>query len=381
MTRPAPRPGILEISPYVGGESGVPGIAEPIVLSSNESALGPSPKVVAALQAHASLVHRYPDGGSVALRDAIGAANNLDPARIVCGNGSDELLSLLAQIFSGQGDEVLYSEYGFLMYKISALAVGATPLSAPETNFRSDIDSLLGKVTEKTKILFLANPNNPTGTYLTADELERLRDGLRDDILLVIDAAYAEFMSERDFDAGAALVDKYENVVMTRTFSKLYALAGLRLGWAYAPAWIVDLLNRVRGPFNVTAAAQVAGVAALSDPKFYEAARVHNDTWRPWLSAELEALGLKVVPGFANFVLVRFETAGVAEGALNALKLGGILVRAMAGYGLPDALRITVGRAEDNQLLVASLRAFLDGVTNKKAAPNKVGHKIVGPAS
>jgi histidinol-phosphate aminotransferase len=360
MTLPKPRPGILDISPYVGGDSGAPGFERPIVLSSNESPLGPSPAAIAAIRGYATATNRYPDGDSHDLREAIGGTFGLDPARIVCGSGSDELIALLVRIFAGPGDEVLYSQYGFLMYRISALAAGATPVAAPESGYCADVEAILACVSANTRILFLANPNNPTGTYLTADELRTLRARLRDGVVLVVDAAYAEYLGRDDYSPGIDLVDANDNVVMTRTFSKIYGLAGLRLGWAYGPPAVVDLLNRVRGPFNVSAPAQVAGVAALSDGAFYQAARAHNDEWQPWLAREFLNLGLDVVPGVANFVLARFDDPGHGADAARAfLKEREILVRGMNGYGLPDCLRITIGLAADNRAVAAALAEFL----------------------
>ena len=272
---PAPRPGILDIAPYVGGEH-----AGHIRLASNEGALGPSPRAMEAYQRVAGELHRYPDGGSKDLRNAIAKRFGLDAERIVCGAGSDELISLLIRAYAGPGDEVLYPEHGFLMYPIGAKSVGATPVKAPETNLTTDVDHLLAHVTPRTKLVFVANPNNPTGTYITAEEMARLHAGLPSNVVLVIDAAYAEYMNSNDYSAGQELVDRHPNVVMTRTFSKIFALGSLRLGWAYCPAGIADVLNRVRGPFNVSAAAQAAGVAAVEDAEFLERSRTHNEQWR-----------------------------------------------------------------------------------------------------
>jgi histidinol-phosphate aminotransferase len=250
---PVPGPGILDISPYVGGESQADGVARPIRLASNESALGPSPKAVAAYKALAGEIHRYPDGGAHGLREALGRHHGLDPARIVCGAGSDELIALLLRGYAGPGAEVLYSRHGFLMYPIGAMAVGATPIAVPERALTADVDGFLARITERTRIVFIANPNNPTGTYLSADEMARLHAGLPPNVVLAIDAAYAEFVNRNDYEPGIALVNRAANVVMLRTFSKIYALAGLRLGWAYCPPAIADVLNRIRGPFNVAA--------------------------------------------------------------------------------------------------------------------------------
>lgn len=356
-----PRPGIMQISPYVGGESGVEGKQRIIKLSSNEGALGPSPKAMEAYAAEASGIHRYPDGGSTRLRDAIGATFDLDPARIVCGNGSDELISFLCRAYAGPDDEVLYSEHGFLMYPISAHTVGATPVKAPETNLTADVDALLAAVTDRTRIVFLANPNNPTGTYLPKSEVERLRDGLPDRTLLVIDAAYAEFVNRNDYDAGSELVDRCDNVVMTRTFSKIFGLGALRLGWAYCPPSIADVLNRLRGPFNVTAAAQAAGVAALEDTAFLEKSRAHNETTKNWFTGQVDSMpGLSVTPSLGNFVLVHFKDADAAGNADAALKAEGVIVRRMGGYGLPDCLRISIGMTDEMEICANTLRRFAE---------------------
>jgi histidinol-phosphate aminotransferase len=356
-----PRPGILEIEPYVGGKAEVEGMANVIKLSANEAALGPSPKAMAALRAAVPVVHRYPDGGARALRAAIGARFDLDPERIICGSGSDELIQLLMRAYAGPGDEVLYSAHGFLMYRLAALATGAHPVAAPERDLKSDVDAMLARVTSRTRAVFIANPNNPTGSHLTGDELARLHAGLPDDVLLVIDAAYAEYIDWGGYSTGQELVERAANVVMTRTFSKLFGLAALRLGWLYAPPHVIDVLHRVRGPFNVSALAQTAGIAALDDLEHQERERANNDRWRPWLAEQLAALGLCVHPSVANFVLVGFADAdGEAARAASAwLEHHGILARPMAAYGLPQCLRISVGREDENRAVIERLREFV----------------------
>ncbi|CAA7624566.1 histidinol-phosphate transaminase [Magnetospirillum sp. UT-4] len=360
MTAPTPRPGIMDIRPYVGGESALDGSSRVIKLSSNEGALGPSPRAVEALRAMAGEMHRYPDGGATRLRKALGARWGLDPERIVCGAGSDELLGILCRAYAGPGDEVLYSAHGFLMYAIAAKACGATPVTAPETDLTANVDALLAAVTPRTRILFLANPNNPTGTYLAAEEVKRLRASLRPDILLVIDAAYAEFVSKNDYTPGIELVDAGDNTVMCRTFSKIFALGGLRLGWAYCPASIADVLNRVRNPFNVGSPALAAGLAALEDTAYMDLCREHNDYWLAWMLAELARIGLPATPSVCNFVLVRFPKAEGcdARAADEYLRGRGIIARAMGGYGLGDWLRITIGTGEENQAVIAALEEF-----------------------
>lgn len=361
MTRLRPRPGILEIQPYVGGKAEVAGVARAIKLSANESPLGPSPKAIAAFEAAAPHLHRYPDGDARALRQAIGARFDLDPARVVCGAGSDELIQLLMRAYAGPGDEVLHSAHGFLMYRLSALGVGAIPVASPEPALTTDVDAMLARITSRTRLVFVANPNNPTGSYLDADELARLHAGLPDDVLLVIDAAYAEYVRRNDYSAGIELVDRTDNVVMTRTFSKLLGLAALRLGWAYAKPEVVDVLHRIRGPFNVSTPAQVAGIAALEDLDHQERSRVHNDRWLPWLGGELADFGLKVHPSIANFVLVSFPDGGgrTAAAASAWLERHGILARPMAAYGLPGCLRLSVGLEAENHAAVEALREFM----------------------
>jgi histidinol-phosphate aminotransferase len=356
-----PRPGILDIIPYVGGEAKAPGIKRPIRLASNESALGPSPKALAAYRALAADIHRYPDGNAQELRETLGRHHRLDPARIICGAGSDELITLLLRCYAGPGDEVLYSRHGFLMYPINALAVGATPVATPERELTTDVDALLARVTERTRIVFIANPNNPTGTYLSARELARLRAGLPASVLLAIDAAYAEFVNRNDYEPGIALVDGADNVVMLRTFSKIYALAGLRLGWAYCPPAIADVLNRVRSPFNVSAAAQATGIAAVEDVESLKRARAHNDRWLPWFSERLSALGLELTPSVANFVLARLpgDPARNADAAFAFLQSRGILTRKMGAYGLPQHLRITIGTGPEMETVAAALDEFM----------------------
>lgn len=365
MSNPTPKPGIMAIEAYVGGESDLAGQDQVIKLSSNENAFGPSPQAQEAYRQAAEDLHRYPDGSCAALREAIGALHGLDASKIVCGAGSDELISLLCQAYAGPGDEVLYSEHGFLMYPISARTVGATPVSAQEVDLTSNVESLLEKVNGNTRLLFLANPNNPTGTYLSGDELWRLRRELREDVILVIDAAYAEYATRDDYNPGIDLVDAGANVVMTRTFSKIYGLGGARLGWAYCPDEIAGVLNRMRGPFNVGSPAMAAGLAALADVAFTDRAREHNDQCLAWTREQLLGLGLEVPPSAGNFVLVRFPNPSgrndnAADAADEFLKSRGIIVRAMKSYGLEDCLRITIGRESEMRAVIEALKEFLE---------------------
>lgn len=358
---PVPGPGILDIAPYIGGDAKLEGFEKPIRLASNESALGPSPKAIAAYRALAGEIHRYPDGSADELRHALGEHYGLDPARIVCGSGSDELIALLQRAYSGPGTEVLYSRHGFLMYPIGAQAAGATPVAAPERDLTADVDAILARVTERTRLVFIANPNNPTGTYLSSGEMARLHAGLPSNVVLAIDAAYAEFVNRNDYEPGIKLVDAADNVAMLRTFSKIYALAGLRLGWGYFPRAIADVLNRIRGPFNVNAAALAAGIAALNDTEALEKARAHNDRWQPWLNERLATIGLDPSPSVGNFVLARFAESGnrSAAAAFAFLQLRGILTRKMNAYGLPNHIRITVGTGEENEKVTAALTEFM----------------------
>jgi histidinol-phosphate aminotransferase len=359
---PKPQPGILDIAPYKGGEGAIMGVERVYKLSSNESPLGASPHAKAAFQKLAGELHRYPDGGVEALRKGIAKHFGLPAENIVCSNGSDEMISLLCAAYCGPGDEVLYSQHGFLMYPIAAMARGATPVKAPEKNYTTDVDALLAAVTPRTKIVFVANPNNPTGSYISATELRRLRNGLPAGVLLVVDAAYAEYVSRNDYSNGTELVAERDDTVMLRTFSKIYGLGGLRLGWTYAPENIVAVINRVRGPFNVNAAAQATGLAALEDVAWLDKARSHNDTELPRVSAALKGLGLDVLPSVGNFVLIRFPGgAAQAQAADAALRKRGLILRAMGAYGLGEALRLTIGTAEENDLVIAALGDFLKG--------------------
>ncbi len=359
--RPQPRPGVLEIEAYVPGKSKAPGVAKVFKLSSNETPLGPSPKAVEAYARVASHLQDYPDGSAGALREAIGRMYGLDPNRIVCGAGSDDLLNLLARAYLAEGDEAIHTLHGFLVYPIATLGTGAKPVVTAEKNFTADVDAILKAVTPKTKMVFIANPNNPTGTYIPFDEVKRLHRGLPSHVLLVIDAAYAEYVRRNDYESGIELVATSDNVVMTRTFSKIYGLAALRLGWMYGPAHIVDAINRVRGPFNVGSPAIEAGIAALADTAHTEKARAHNEKWLAWLTDEIGKLGLTVTPSVANFILIHFpETPGkTAKDADTLLTSRGCVLRAVRAYHLPNCLRMTVGSEEANRLTVKTLAEFM----------------------
>ena len=363
LSRPVPRAGVMAIDAYVPGKSAASGTGKIYKLSSNETPLGASPKAIEAFKSVADRLELYPDGSASRLRDAIGARYGLDPARIVCGAGSDEILSLITNAYIGPGDEGIFTAHGFLVYKIAIQAAGGVPVVAEEKDFRTDVDAILAKVSPRTKIVFLANPNNPTGTYIPFDEVKRLHANLPSHVLLVLDAAYAEYVRRNDYASGIELVATSENVVMTRTFSKIYGLAMVRLGWCYAPAGIIDALNRIRGPFNVNGPALEAGIAALSDEDHLAKSLAHNDRWLPWLESEISALGITVTPSVGNFLLLHFpktpgKTAKEADAALSA---EGLVLRGVAAYGLPDCLRLTIGPEEANRKVVDVLKKFMAG--------------------
>ncbi len=362
-SKPVPRAGVMQISAYVPGKSKAPAGVRLFKLSSNETPLGPSPKAIEAFGSLKSALELYPDGSATVLREAIARKFGLDSDRIICGSGSDELLSLLTNAYIGAGDEGIFTEHGFLVYKIAILAAGGTPVIVRETHLTADVDAILAAVTQRTRMVFLANPNNPTGTYLPFDEVKRLHQGLPANVLLVLDAAYAEYVRRNDYASGLELVATNENVVMTRTFSKIYGLANLRLGWLYGPAAVVDAINRIRGPFNVNGAAILAGTAAIEDQAHIDAALAHNEFWLPKLTKELESLGLKVTPSVGNFLLVHFAETGshTAAKADDYLTKRGLVLRAVTAYGLPNALRLTIGTNEANNRLMEVLAAFMAG--------------------
>lgn len=361
MSRPMPRPGVLDIAPYVPGKSGAPGTGKVFKLSANETPLGPSPRAIEAFRNCAAHLEDYPEGSSRVLREAIGKTYGLDPERLICGAGSDELLNFLGHVYLGSGDEAIMTAHSFLVYPIATMGNGGTCVVVPEVEFTANVDAILAAVTPRTKIVWLANPNNPTGTYLPFDEVKRLQRSLPPHVLLIIDAAYSEYVTRNDYEAGIELVATTENTVMCRTFSKIHGLAALRVGWMYGPAHVIDAVNRIRGPFNVSTPAMQAAVASLADAAFMDKARAHNEQWRGWLTDEIGRLGLKVTPSVANFVLIHFpETKGrTADEADAFLTDRGLVLRALKNYKLPHALRLTVGTEEANRLVVAGLKEFL----------------------
>lgn len=354
MTGPQPLPNILDIVPYKGGEPSEGGWK----LSSNENPLGASPNAIAALAEATQNLARYPDGGASRLRRAIADKYGLDAERIVCGAGSDEIFQLLGRAYLREGDEIIQTEHGFLVYRLVAQQSGAVTVSAPDVDYTADVDAMLARVTDKTRIVFLANPNNPTGTYIPFDEVKRLHAGLREDILLVLDGAYAEYVSKNDYDAGTALAGEAPNVLMTRTFSKIHGLAALRLGWAYGPASVIDSIHRVRGPFNVSAPAQAAGIAALADDQFMAASIAHNDAELRRVGDGLAALGYELVPSVGNFLLVRFASETEKKAADTFLRARKIVIRDMTAYGLADCLRLSFGTIEADDDVLAAFKAF-----------------------
>lgn len=341
MTKIKPQPGILEIDLYQGGASHIEGMSNVVKLSSNENPFGPSEAAKEAFRKTGFDLHRYPSTDHRGLREAIGEVHGVDPARVICGAGSDEIIAFLCQAYAGPGDEVIHTEHGFAMYRIGALANGATPVEVPERERVTDVDAILAACTDATRLVFIANPNNPTGTMIGEGELTRLADGLPDHVLLVIDGAYAEYVE--GYDGGARLVDSRENVVMTRTFSKLYGLGGLRVGWGYGPQHVIDVLNRIRGPFNLGQPALVTAEAAVRDTAWAEKCRNDNTRLRAWLAEALAGHGVPSDTSMANFILARFGSQQEAEACDTYLKSEGLIVRRVHGYKLPNCLRITVG--------------------------------------
>jgi len=362
LARPVPKAWIAAIHAYVPGKSAGPDGKPLVKLSANENPLGTSAAAVAARETVPSAA-LYPDPDSVALRGALGALHGIDPARIVMGTGSDELLHLAAQAYAGVGDEVLFVRYGFSVYPIAAQRCGATPVVAPDRDYGTDVDALLAAVTPATRVVFLANPNNPTGSYISRDELARLHAGLPAQVLLVIDQAYAEYVAPEDADGALELAASAQNVLVTRTFSKIYGLAGERIGWATGAPDLVDMLNRIRGPFNVSLTGQAMGLAAVEDQTFVAASAAHNRAERTRFVAALEALGnhgLRPLPSEANFVLIEFAGALSAEAAYLGLMEAGFITRWLPGQGLPQCLRITIGTAEQMDLIAATLRRLAE---------------------
>lgn len=341
MTKITPQPGIMDIALYQSGASHVDGQTNVLKLSANENPLGPSDAAKEAFSRAVHTLNRYPNTDHASLRTAIGEVWNLNPDQIICGVGSDEIIHFLCQAYAGPGDEVIHTEHGFAMYSISARAAGATPVEVPERDRVTDVDAILAACTPATKLVFIANPNNPTGTMIAPGEVRRLAEGLPEGAILVLDGAYAEYVEA--FDAGAALIASRDNVFMTRSFSKIYGLGGLRVGWGYGPQAIIDVLNRIRGPFNLSTAALATAEAAVRDVAYIEKCRTENARWRDWLASALAEMGVRSDTSTANFVLARFADTAEAEACDAHLRAEGIIVRRVGGYNLPHCLRITVG--------------------------------------
>ncbi|WP_337845994.1 histidinol-phosphate transaminase [Sphingomonas sp.] len=362
MTGPTPKPWIMDIAPYVPGKSKTDDGRKAIKLSSNENPLGTSPAARAAFATAANSLERYPDASGTELREALAAKHGLDPDRIIYGNGSDEVLHLAAGAFAGPGDEIIYVNYGFTVYPIATKRVGAVPVVAPDKDYATDVDAILASVTDKTRIVFIANPNNPTGTHASREEIARLHAGLRDDILLVLDHAYAEYIDGDIDDGGMELAMTASNVLVTRTFSKMYGLAAERIGWGYGAPAIIEAMHRIRLPFSITIAGTAAAIAALNDDDFVARCKAENAKWRRWFSDEIAKLGnagLRAVPSQANFVLVLFEGKLTGEAAYQGLMDAGYIVRWLPGQGLPHGLRITIGNEEETRAVVAILQQLV----------------------
>lgn len=357
MSGPQPKDGVMAMPAYIGGRESVDGVKDPFKLSANENPLGASPKAVAALQ-NLGNPALYPDGHALALREKLAAVNGLDAGRIVCGNGSDDILNLLAQAYLGPGDEMVHTAHAFLIYKLAARATGAMPVEVAETDLTANVDALLAAVNDKTKIIFLANPNNPTGSMLDRDAIARLHAGLPPHVLLVLDGAYAEYVEPSLYPSGFDMVEAHDNVVTTRTFSKAYGLAALRLGWGYCPPPVADALNRLRGPFNINAAALTAGLAALEDAAHIANSRAHNTHWRDWLVQQIGGLGIGVRSTQANFILLEFADAAEAARAETVMCQAGVIPRGLEAYGLPTRLRLSVGTEDGNRAALAALHKF-----------------------
>ena len=356
MTLIQPQPGIMDIALYQGGAAHVAGVSNVVKLSSNENPFGPSPRAIEAVREAAPGLHRYPSTDHAALRAAIGETWGLDPDRVICGVGSDEIIHFLCQAYAGPGTEVVHTEHGFAMYRISALAAGATPVEVPERERVTDVDAILAGCTDRTRLVFIANPSNPTGTMIGEAEVARLADGLPEQAILVLDGAYAEYVD--GFDAGRAVIDARQNVVMTRTFSKLYGLGGMRVGWGYGPRAIIDVLNRIRGPFNLSNVALAAAEAAIRDTDYVETSRSENARLRVWLAEALAEVGVPSDTSCTNFILARFADREEAEACDAHLQASGLIVRRVAGYNLPNALRITVGDEDACRRVAAAVAAF-----------------------
>lgn len=355
-----PHTNILDIMDYIPGEDTLPGFDKPAKLSSNESPLGPSPRAIQAFKDASEELARYPDGSCNRLRQVLADHHDIHPEQIVCSNGSEQLIDMLARAYAGPGAEVIFTEHAFICYRIATQAAGGTAVVVAEHNLTTDVDEILDNVTDRTRIVFLANPNNPTGTYIAKEESQRLRDSLPKHVLLVIDAAYCEYVDQADYSAGNELVNHSDcNTVVLRTFSKIYGLAALRIGWAYCPSEVASVLNRIRGAFCVSKPAQEAAVEALQDRQHTATAKTHNDRWLSWLITELDQIRLTATPSVGNFILIHFDDADQSLAADLTLRQQGIILRPVAGYGLPQYLRASVGLEHENRKMIKVLKSFV----------------------
>jgi len=360
IKKPEAVAGIASLRPYKQGQSKIGNRTNPIKLSSNESNLGASPKAIKAYKEYADQLFRYPEGSQRELTQAIGERFGLNPQQIICGNGSDELILLLIRAYTQPNDEIIISEYSFVMAKIHARIHGANVIIAPEPELKISVDEILSRLTPRTKMIIVANPNNPIGQYISADEIKRLHENLPSDVLFVLDGAYADYVEEADFDDGAKRADEHGNIVITRTFSKLYGLAGLRIGWAYAPPNIIDTLQRIRTPFNTNGAALAAATEAVQDKEYADFVRQHNAKWLRQINEALTKLGLTMIKSVTNFYLIRFDEFGEAgaEKAWEFLLQKNIIARPISASGPPNCLRLTIGRDEENQAVIQAFTEF-----------------------
>lgn len=352
--------GVAELQPYVPGKpieelQRQYGVRDVIKLASNENPLGPSKAALAAVAKASKEMTRYPDGNGYALKMALAEKLQLAPEQITLGNGSNDVLELLARAFAGKGDEVVFSEHAFAVYPLATKAIGATGVAVPAKDYGHDLDAMLAAINSRTKLVFIANPNNPTGTWVEADEILAFLEKVPEQVLVVLDEAYVEYLDQQNH--AVDWLRDYHNLVITRTFSKAYGLAGLRIGYALSHPEVADLLNRIRQPFNANSLAQAAAVAALGDESYLQQSRDLNQAGMKQLIAGFEQLGLGFIPSKGNFIAVNVQS-NAAE-VYDDLLYEGVIVRPIAGYGMPQHLRVSIGRAEENQRFLDALSSVL----------------------
>lgn len=355
---PTPKPGILDIASYVGGKSAIEGVVEPMKLSSNENALGAGAKAREAFVSVLEKIHIYPDGRADKLRAAVASHHGLEEDRLIFGNGSDEVFALVNQTYLTAGDNIVTGEYAFLAYRISAMGCQAQVKLAAEPGYKAEVEALLAQVDDRTKIVYLSNPSNPTGALHTAEEIRQLHAALPAHILLVVDEAYAEFVVEPEWESAFELARTAENVVVTRTFSKIHGLGGLRIGFGYCPKAVAEAMDRIRMPFNVSVPGIAAAIAAVNDLEHQTISRDLVAEWRPRLTQTLRGFGFEVLPSAGNFILVLFKDAVEASAASDYLNTQGIIVRGVGSYGIPQGLRITIGTADQNRAVADAFSEF-----------------------